>query len=251
MLNRRIAGHHFTLLPIVPLQAIADGARDRAFDFVFTNPSSFVDIQQRYGARPLATLINRRGETAQSQFGTVIFVHAGRDDLLSLGDLRGKTLMAVSEPAFGGWQTAWLELLEHGIDPYKDLKQILFAGGIQPDVVYAVRDGKADAGVVRTDMLEGMARAGKIDLRYFRILNSKQDKSFPFFLSTPLYPEWPFAVMPGVPAEVEAQVREVLLGINPLSEAATAGHYVGWMPPLNYEPVRQLMQRLQVGPYAK
>lgn len=45
---------------------------------------------------------------------------------------------------------AWREMLHHDINPYADLKKLLFAGGKQQRVIYAVRDGKADAGSVRT-----------------------------------------------------------------------------------------------------
>ena len=159
--------------------------------------------------------------------------------------------MAVSEPAFGGWRVAWLEMLEQGFNPYSGLKNLIFSPNkIQPEVVLAVREGKADAGVVRTDQLERMEAAGKIDMRYFRILNNKDVKDFPFFLSTKLYPEWPFAVMKTVPAEVAQQVKHTLLETTKNSAEAKAGKYVGWLPPSDYGSVQDLMEQLKVGPYA-
>jgi ABC-type phosphate/phosphonate transport system substrate-binding protein len=250
-LNEKIPAHRFHLQPIVSLQELVRHGREGRFDFVLTNPSSFVELQQRHGARALATLINKRQGSAQTRFGTVIFVRADRDDILDLQDLKGKTLMAVSEPAFGGWRVGWLELLEQGIDPYRDLRQLRFAGGIQPKVVEAVLKGEADAGVVRTDMLEGLAERDKIDMRYFRVLNNKDVRSFPFFLSTALYPEWPLAAMAGVPDAVTEAVGKALLSIRHDSRAAQQGDYVGWMSPQDYGSVKRLMQRLQVGPYAQ
>jgi len=252
LLNERIPEHRFTLVPIVKLNKITAAAGRDEIKFVLTNPSSYAEVEMLHGAKALATLNNKRTDgKGQNRFGTVIFTHAKHIGITKLTDLKGKTIMAVSEPAFGGWRVAWLELLQHGVDPYRDLKQLLFAKDrIQQTVVYAVRDGQADAGVVRTDQLERMAEAGKIDMRYFRILNNQDVKWFPFFLSTPLYPEWPFAALPVVPNDVAEQVRDVLLGIKADSVAAQNGKYVGWLSPLDYKPVHDLMQRLKVGPHA-
>jgi len=123
-------------------------------------------------------------------------------------------------------------------------------GETQPEVVRAVRDGIAHAGVVRTDRLERMESAGEIDMRYFRILNNKDVKGFPFFLSTELYPEWAFAVLKSVPSELSQQIKNVLLSITVESTAAQKGRYVGWISPLDYLPVKELMRQLQVGSYA-
>lgn len=122
---------------------------------------------------------------------------------------------------------------------------------IQLEVVQAVLDGVADAGVVRTDLLECMEAASNIDMRYFRILNNKNVKTFPFFLSTKLYPEWSFSVMKTVPSEIAQEVKKILLAISGHRTAAKAGNYVGWVTPRDYTRVYELMQKLKVGPYAK
>lgn len=252
VLEAAIPGHRFTLLPIIKLDEISRRAGTEDFDFLITNPSSFVEVESLYQGRALATLNNKRSDTAQTRFGSVIFTHATYHDIVELKDLEGKSLMAVSEPAFGGWRVAWLEMLQNGFDPYVDLAELKFSESrTQPEVVYAVRDGKVDAGVVRTDLLERMERAGKIDMRYFRILNSKQTEGFPFFHSTQLYPEWAFVSLKHIPAELSDKIRKTLLMIRPGSDAAIKGKYIGWVEALDYTSVRNLMQDLQVGPYAK
>ena len=251
VLNREIPQHTFILLPIISIVEIEQRAGRGEVQFILTNPSSFVDIEKLYGAHALLTLNNKRANTAQSRFGSVIFTHVRNTDILTLKDLQDKTLMAVSELAFGGWRVAWLEMLEQGFNPYQGLKTLMFTQGeTQPEVVRAVRDGIAHAGVVRTDRLERMESAGEIDMRYFRILNNKDVKGFPFFLSTELYPEWAFAVLKSVPSELSQQIKNVLLSITVESTAAQKGRYVGWISPLDYLPVKELMRQLQVGSYA-
>lgn len=252
VLNKQLSPHTFTLKPIVSLNEISAVAAKGKFDFVLTNPSSFIELKQLYGAKALATLNNKRANTAQDSFGSVIFTHANHSDILSIKDLKDKTLMAVSKPAFGGWRVAWLEMLEQGFDPEKDLKALTFAKNkTQSEVVWAVRDGKADAGVVRTDLLERLETKGKVDMRYFRIINNKDVKTFPFFLSTKLYPEWAFAAMKSVPVELVQRVQQTLHVISPDSFAAKKGKYIGWVPPRDYNSVKNLMKKLKVGPYAQ
>ena len=252
VLNKQLSPHTFTLKPILNLNEITDAAARGEFDFVLTNPSSFVELEQLHGAKALATLNNKRANTAQDSFGSVIFTHAHHTDILKLSDLKDKTLMAVSKPAFGGWRVAWLEMLEQDFDPEKDLKALIFAKNrTQAEVVWAVRDGKADAGVVRTDLLERLEAKGKIDMRYYRIINNKDIKTFPFFLSTKLYPEWAFAATKSVPTELVQQVQQTLHAVSPDSLAAKKGNYVGWVPARDYSLVNKLMKKLKVGPYAQ
>jgi len=250
VLNKNIPEHTFRIAPVLSLKEISKRAKDGGFDFLLTNPSSFVEVNKLYGAQALVTLNNKRENTTQSQFGSVIFTHVKNRNIRSIKDLKNRTLMVVSEPAFGGWRVAWLEMLEQDFNPYDELKELLFTESkTQPDVVYAVRDRKADAGVVRTDLLERMEKAGKIDMRYFRIINNKDIKGFPFFLSTKLYPEWSFSALKHVPSKRAAQVKKTLLSISESSGAAKSGKYVGWIEPEDYSSVDELMRRLKVGPY--
>ena len=251
VLNKEIPEHTFIIIPIIRLNEISQRVGNGEFDFILTNPSSFVEINELYGVKALLTLNNKRANKAQDRFGGVIFTRIDNKDILSIRDLKDKTLMAVSEEAFGGWRVAWLEMLEQGFNPYTELKTLMFAkNGTQPEVVRAVRDGKVNVGIVRTDRLERMEDDGEIDMRYFRIINNKDIKDFPFFLSTALYPEWVFAARKSTSTKLIIKVKTVLLALHPVSAAAKAGIYMGWSEPSNYGSVRNLMQRLKVGPYA-
>ena len=163
--------------------------------------------------------------------------------------LKGKTFIGADELGFGGWRVAWREFLDNDINPYTDFKELRFAGGKQQKVVYDVRDGKADAGTVRTDMLERMAASGKIKLDNFKVIGKKTTEGFPFLHSTPLYPEWLFSATRKMDDKLKAQVASVLLSIPEDAPAAIQGKYVGWIPPLDYTPVDELLKELHVGPY--
>ncbi|MDH5423934.1 MAG: phosphate/phosphite/phosphonate ABC transporter substrate-binding protein [Gammaproteobacteria bacterium] len=252
VLNAQFPEHRFFLMPVLKLEELTKLAGQHEFDFVLTNPSSFVEIDQLYGATALVTLNNKRANTAQDQFGSVIFTHVRNENIIKISDFKDKVLMAVSESAFGGWRMAWYEMLKNDFDPYKDARKLLFSKSrTHQEVVRAVRDSIADVGVVRTDTLENMESTGEIDLRYFRILNNKDIESFPFFLSTELYPEWSFAAMRNVPQKLQQQIQQILLSLEPETLAAKAGKYIGWVPAHNYSVVNTLMKKLKVEAYAE
>jgi PAS domain S-box-containing protein len=249
-LNEKIPEHHFVLIPYEINSVLNQAVSRAAFDFVLTNPAAYVEQNIRYNVSPIATLINKRNGKGYNRFGSVIFVSADRKDILSLQDLKDKTFMGADEQGFGGWRITWRELLRNDINPYRDFAHLSFGGGIQQNVVHAIREGKVDAGTVRTDMLERMAEKGEIQLSDFKVLGARQTKGFPFLHSTQLYPEWPFAKLNHTPDELARKVASVLYSIPPDSNAALAGNYVGWTVPLDYSPVDQLLKDLRVGPYA-
>jgi len=102
---------------------------------------------------------------------------------------------------------------------------------------------------VRTDLLESMALAGKIKLQDFRILNPQPVDGFPYVLSTPLYPDWAFAVLRHTSDKLAQLVTIALLRMSPNDPAAREGGYAEWTIPFDYHSVQQLMLELRVGPY--
>ena len=82
-----------------------------------------------------------------------------------------------------------------------------------------------------------------------RPMSTQHVEGFPYALSTPLYPDWAFAVLRHTPDELAQRVAITLLQMKPGDPAARAGGYVEWTVPLDYHRVQQLMMELRVGPY--
>ncbi|MFZ2198103.1 MAG: PhnD/SsuA/transferrin family substrate-binding protein, partial [Thermodesulfovibrionales bacterium] len=213
-------------------------------------PGMYVEFEAKYDVKRVATLVNVRKGKRLTAFGVVLFKRADRNDIKSIKDIKGKRLAAVEESSWGGWQIGWYQLLELGINPYKDLSELTFLGS-HDKVVYAVRDGKADIGNVRTDLLEKMAAEGKIRLEDFKpiYLNNEYGDKFPFWLSSKLYPEWPFGAATNTPMELNEKVAIALMSIPPDHPAAKAGRYDGWTVPANYQPIHEVLKVLKVTPY--
>lgn len=248
-LSDKIPGYNFILVPFEINSSLSQAVSRGEYHFTLTNPAASVEHKIRYGAQPLATLVNKRQGKGYSKFGSVIFTRSDRKDINVLKDLKRKNFIGADEQGFGGWRVAWFELLKNDINPYRDFKTLNFAGGKQQRVVYSVRDGKSDAGSVRTDMLERMAAAGKIDLTDYKVLSQKKNENFPFMHSTELYPEWLFSATKILDDNLKTQVVKTLFSIKSSDLAAKNGKYVRWISPLDYLPVDKLLRELKVGPY--
>ena len=247
-LSSQITGYNFQLVPL-DLDGM-HAAEDRGeLDFILTNPGHYVELESHHGVSRIATLMNDRHGVPSRMFGAVIFTSVHRKDIRSLADLKGKAFAAVDAAAFGGFQMAWLELKEVGIDPFTGLSELRFMGFPQDEIVYAVRDGRVDAGTVRTDILERMAEQGAINLADFNVLNPQTEEDFPFLRSTRLYPEWAFAKSDLVPDNLARDVAIALLQMPRDDPATRAGKYIGWTVPLDYQRVHELFQELGIGPY--
>ena len=146
-LAARIPGREFRLLPL-DLQEMPVALERGELDFILTNPGHYVELEAAHGVTRIATLKNIRQGEPSKRFGAVIFTRATRDDIQTLADLRGKRFAAVDEGAFGGFQMAWRELKDAGIDPFADLRELRFSGFPQDNIVFDVRDGRIDAGPV-------------------------------------------------------------------------------------------------------
>ena len=248
-LSSTISGYRFHVVPL-GFDDIHSAAAAQRVDFVLANPAFYVELEARQGAVRIATLKNRVDGRVSSVFGGVVFARKGRTDLSALADLKGKRLMAVEDSSLGGFYMVWGELQKQGIDPYSDLS--LSFGGTHDRVVYAVLDGRVDAGTIRTDTLERMADEGKVDLAEIRVIapnRSVDAREFPFLLSTDLYPEWPFASLPKTSPELADAVAVSLLAMPAASLPAIAARGAGWSIPLNYQPVHDLLKGLRVGLY--
>ena len=250
-LSRAIPEYEFEIIPL-DFDEIESAVGKKEVDFIIANPGMYVNLEATYGINRLVSLKNLKLGKPYTSFGAVILTRADRDDINELKDFKGKTFMAVKENAFGGWQMAWFVFKEQGIKPKRHFKELSF-GGTHDKVVTAVLNGEVDGGTVRTDTLERMQQEGTIKIEDFKIINQQQDPEgkFPFFHSTPLYPEWAFAAMPDVALEIEEQIAKALLNLPKDSQAAIAAKIEGWTVPLNYRPVHELYIDLKVAPYDK
>ena len=247
-LNRNMPGFHFQIVPL-NLQQVRKATAAQEIDFVLTNPGNYVLLESSYGASRIATLKRHWKGHEYSHFGAVIFSRRDNSSIQTLKDIKKHSMMVVNNHAFGGFQMAWRELKEAGIDPFKDLGELKFNGFPQDNIVHSVMKGDVDVGTVRTGILENMALNGKVNLDEVRILGSRSVDEFQFLLSTRLYPEWPLAKLKHTPDSLASRVVVALLSAPQGAFSASAIDTVTWTIPLDYSNVHELMLELRIGPY--
>jgi len=248
-LRRKIPGKKFEILSL-EFDQIFTTVEKGEVDFILANPSIYVELENRFKATRISTLKNIVNEETATQNGGVIFYKKHNKDIHKLTDLKNKSVITVSEKAFAAFIVIWRELKEAGINPFKDFASLAFAG-THDAVVYGVRDGKADVGMVRTDILERMALEGKITLGEFKVLHDHGGNKvhLPFAHSTRSYPEWPMAKATHTSDTLAKKVAMALMEMPADSEAAQASKIAGWTIPLNYQSVHDTLKFLQIGPY--
>jgi len=247
-LTANVTGVQFEVVPL-DFKDVNPAVKEGTVDFFLVNSSMFVETKVKYGAVAVATMVNSRQGKPLKAFGGVVIATVGNDQINNLNDLKGKSFMAVSKSSFGGWQMAYKEILDAGIDPFSDFSKLEF-GGKHENVVLAVLNGAVDAGTVRTDTMERMAASGSIFLDDFKVIGKQSHPEFPFLCSTALYPEWPLARISSTPVQLSDKVVEALMKLKPEDQAAKDAKVVGWSASLDYGPVEELQKKLKIGAYA-
>lgn len=238
-------GDKWRLIPLA-FEEIEPAVRDRRIDFLLTNPSMFVDLEGKYGLKPVATMTkaSKFGEVT-SQFGGVIFTHASSTGINSLADIRGRPFVAVKRNSLGGFQVAAGELMSAGVDVAADMASMEFAG-THDKVVKQVMARPGTVGTVRTDTLENMEFESAVNMNDVKVLGAKQYSGFPYVISTALYPEWPFAALPHVDEDTVDKAKLALLALDKDHYAAKLADIAGWVEPMDYSKVKNLRASIGV-----
>jgi len=250
-LSQTLPSRQFDLVPL-QFDEIESAVKNKSIDFLICNPAIYVDLEVRYGVTRTMTLRNLVGTQIVSEFGGVIFCRADRSDLRGLRDARGQRLAATEQTSFGGWYMALREFRSAGIDPERDCARLFFLDS-HPAVVRAVLSGEADIGTVRTDTIERMAADGDVRMDAIRVLPADVapglQSTFPYLLSTRLYPEWPFAKLSDTTEDLSRELTVALLSMPADSPAAVAAQSGGWGVCLNYTSVHDCLRELRLPPY--
>jgi PAS domain S-box-containing protein len=247
-LSQNIPDKEFRIVPL-DFDEIEPSIQNKSIHFILVNPGIYVAMEVRHRITRIATLSRHIGDEDVTVFGGVIFTLKNRSDIVTLDDLKNKTLIAVDKTSLGGFQMALREMKRHGLDLEDDIAEITF-GGIHDNVVMSILKGKADVGTIRTGILESMTKNGLIDLQDFKIINEKVSDAFKEKHSTKLYPEWPFSKLKHTSLRLAENVATLLMKMNKKSEVNN-NHKNMWSIPLEYQPVHELLKYLRSPPYEK
>lgn len=247
-LSQNIPDKEFKIVPL-DFDEIEPNILSKKIHFVLVNPGIYVLMEVRHRITRIATLSRSVNGKDVNVFGGVIFTLKNRSDINDLGDIKHKSLMAVDETSFGGYQMALREMMQSDINPLNDLSSITFSG-IHDNVVMSISEGKADVGTVRTGILESMEANGLINIKDFKILHEKSSDDFKEKHSTELYPEWPFSKLQHTSNRLAEKVAILLMEMHKTNDGRIdGGPNNTWSIPLEYQPVHEVLKYLRLPPY--
>ncbi|HEJ0105802.1 TPA: sensor histidine kinase [Serratia marcescens] len=237
-LNGSVGGERFRLQPL-DLAQMREAVNRGSVQFVVTNPAQFVQLNSRYHLRWLASLRAANGDRATGNIiGSVILVR--RDSGITTPQaLMGKTLGAIDPQAFGGYLTGYKALSDAGMRPDRDF-HLRFTGFPADALLYLLRERAIQAAIVPVCLLEKMDREGLINPADFRPL-LQRPTSVPCVSSTPLYPNWSFAALPGLDNSLVDAVARALLTAPPQSPFQ-------WGAPVSTSEVEALLRAVNQHP---
>ena|GEM_PF-5554822 len=235
-------------LLVLDTEEMAAALQQKRLDFVFTNPRHYISLKQDNDlSGAIATLVEREDGLQAPVLGGTIVVRADRGDLNHLTDLRGKQVAIASRELLGAFAAPLYELAKAGVS--ESAMRFEEIGLPQDRVIEAVLAGQADAGFVRSGLLERMAQERKLDVTRLKVINRQSLPGYPFVVSTRLYPEWPLVSLPHVDQGLARRVVAALLAIKPGDAVARSARIYGFNVPADYQPVEQMLRELRLAPF--
>ncbi len=246
-LEKNLSGYHVEL-ETLNYQELDSAAKENKLDFILTNPEHYILLKNRNNINAIATMIALEEGHPLTQFAGVIFTRADRTDIQTLADLNNKIIASPGEQSLGGYLMQRWELEKNSVSA----KRYFFTGMPHDKTVEEVLAGNADAGFVRSGLLEKLERAGKIRLSEnptIRVLEPHPiSDEMPILHSTDHYPEWAFSVKKDISPDISRRVSLALLNIKSESELAKNVGIAGFNTPADYTSVEVLMLRLRAHP---
>ena len=247
-LEQQQSKYSFYLMPVFGFEQMRKLMETGQIDVVITQPAEAVILKEKYGARIILTELKEYNGKTVSYFSSAVFTRADRNDINSFKDIKGKVFAGIDPEGFGAYWMGLKEVRDAGLKEGRDFR-VVFTG-TQDKVVDYVLSGKADVGSVRSGILENMAKKGKIDLKNVKVLNSVSD-GLPLLHSTKLYPEWAFMAGKDVPDQVVTDIQNIMTNIPHDAPVLKDSNYAGWIMPVSYISIYELMRSLNIGLYEK
>ena len=143
-------------LRILDQQALSLAIERNELDVVFTNPTHYIRLRtQNRLSGAIATQVTNEKGFAVSELGGLIIRRNDRTDLQQLNDLKKAQIAITGRDYLGGYVAQAALLLSTDMNP-ADMN-FTELGNPHDKIVEAVLAGRADAGFIRTGILENLA----------------------------------------------------------------------------------------------
>lgn len=246
LLNKKLPEYRFKLL-VSNYKELDDMSKKKSVDFILTSPIQQLYFYTKYGHRSLASVVRYgdKNETLRHIAGAIV-VKTNRLDIQSIEDIKGKHIVAINKESLGGFLAQREVLSRHNIDVLKH-NRISFIDMPHCNAVNRVLDEKADVAFVRAGVVESMIQSGKIEAKQVRVICSNSNSSYPYMVSTPLYPEWTMDSTQKTDEILKKKVLKALLDLDGLILGNNKQY--SWDTPVDNHMVMALAKKYNLPPF--
>ena len=237
-------GKDILIMPYAPAK-ITEAIGNGDVDFALVNPALAVAVSVKYHAQPLATV-----KAQGTPYFAGVIIASQRSGITRVADLKGKRVMGFQiGTSAGGYIFQAYHLMKKGIDPHKDFA-VFKEARRQDEIPLEVELGMMDAGMLRSGMLENMAKAGLIDLKKIVVLDQRNDELLHLH-STDLYPEWFLMAAAHVNAALAEKLKAAALAVKATDPATKEAGIDGFVEAISLDGMKKALKALKLPPYEK
>lgn len=214
----------------------------------FLGSSGFYVSMIPKGARDVATLISPNFPDPNQVVSGALFVRADRKDLTDIESLHKKVAVSTHPLNFMTFQINLGEIALAGHNPDRFFKEIRFTNNLPVEVMREVLDGRADVGMLRACMVEGISARHPEFIGQFRFINrhpGPREERLGCQYSTAMYPGWTIGVVSHTPPAITHRVALALLSMDPSENPS--GY--SWSLATDFDKINHLFRTLRTGPY--
>lgn len=175
--------------------AVVEALANNQLDFAYLGGFTFVQAHKRSGVVPLV-----QRETDQ-RFHS-LFITQTASDLKKLQDIKGKTFAFGDVNSTSGHLMPSYFMRKHGIDPKKDLKEVLYTGGHDATAL-AVANGKVAAGAMDETVFQKLMDKGTITKEQVRV-----------FYTTPPFFDYVWVARKGLDPKLQQKLANAYLSLS-------------------------------------
>lgn len=219
---------------IIPkdFDAFTDMVKSNKLDIGFANPLVYVKLKSETDITPIVLATEPKWG---AKFRGVVISRRG-SGIDSIQNLKGKKLIFVDKNS-AVYLTGMLLLSKAGFDLKKDFTLLPFAKKVE-NVVLAVHNKSADAGVVREDDLEKVK--DKVELDQLKVIGY-----------TDYVPNWSIFSLPETKRDTVIKIKSALMKLKPnsdkSSEVLSAAHLTGFVHTTDkdYDQLRAAVKQVE------
>jgi phosphonate transport system substrate-binding protein len=193
----RETGMKVEFTPVTDYAAVVESLATKKIDMAWLGGFTFVQTKIRTNGTAIPIVQRQEDAVFTSKFITA------DDRIKSFADLKGKTFAFGSPSSTSGHLMPRHFLMQAGLDPDKDFKNVAFSGAHDATAAF-VGSGKADAGVLNASVWDKLVEQRKVDPAKVKV-----------FATTPPYFDYNWTVRGDLDPVLVKKLTDAFLKLDP------------------------------------